>query len=259
MCRVFRSDVELGGVAATSANSDVVPSLSYLLADVPKRLIGGFDRKATQQLVAKLDESYRDVVLQREHLLADLQKLRTLSEQLERREKKMVAEVESLKGDLASSTQEQKSLTDQLECARVKWDSELARARADLERELEQARNELDGYKRREILLAEVASGARRRAQAIAGEARAEAELMLRKARKREAELTRDAERELHRLEAERQRLLTLAADFRHDMAARLEATLEQLTREDAESAPSEEKPALGEGDPVERGDDATT
>jgi hypothetical protein len=139
-------------VAASDVITDEVRSLSYWLEEVPKTLFGGFDRKATRQLVAKLDASYRDVVVQREKLLTELEKMQAFSAEFERRERELVAEAERLAGELATSQEEQGSLRRQLECARTRWDAELARAKADLERELEQARIELADYRRRELL-----------------------------------------------------------------------------------------------------------
>jgi chromosome segregation ATPase len=236
--------------------TDEFPSLSYWLDDVPRALFGGFDRKATRQLVARLDASYWELVVEREHLVAELSSAQTLCEELEKREHDLTAGVASLTGELEDANKERTSLADQLECARSKWDTQLARARADLERELVQVQDELAAYRRREILLTNVVGSARRRTEAVTGEAREEAERMLRKAKKREAEIGRNAERELARLEAERRRLQALAADFRHDLSARLVATLEELNRgtgvlgvkDQADSTP-------GEPDPAERED----
>jgi chromosome segregation ATPase len=236
--------------------TDELPSLSYWLDDVPRALFGGFNRKATRQLVARLDASYWELVVEREHLVAELSSAQTLCEELEKREHDLTAGVASLTGELEDANKERTSLADQLECARSKWDTQLARARADLERELVQVQDELAAYRRREILLTNVVGSARRRTEAVTGEAREEAERMLRKAKKREAEIGRNAERELARLEAERRRLQALAADFRHDLSARLVATLEELNRgtgalgvkDQADSTP-------GERDPAERED----
>jgi chromosome segregation ATPase len=262
--RFFPFDVELAAVATNQPQTDEppqtdeLPSLSYWLDDVPRALFGGFNRKATRQLVARLDASYWEIVVQREHLVAELSSAQTLCEELQKREHDLTAEVESLTGELESAKQEQTSLADQLQCARSKWDTQLARARADLERELVQVQDELAAYRRREILLTDVVGSARRRTEVATTEAREEAERMLRKARKREAEIGKDAQRELARLEAERRRLQTLAADFRHDLSARLVATLEELNRStDASDVQDRAYSTPGEGDPAEREDSA--
>lgn len=258
------SDVELAAVATTQAQTneppktDELPSLSYWLDDIPRALFGGFNRRATRQLVARLDTSYWELVVQREHLVAELSSAQTLCEELEKREQDLAAEAESLTGELESARQEQTSLADQLECARSKWDTQLARARADLERELAQVQDELAAYRRREILLTDVVGSARRRTEAATSEAREEAERMLRKARKREAEISRNAERELARLDAERRRLQTLAADFRHDLTARLAATLEELNRTtDLPNVQDQTGSMPSQGDPAKREDSA--
>jgi chromosome segregation ATPase len=245
-------------VATNPAQTDELPqpdellSLSYWLDDVPRALFGGFNRRATRQLVARLDASYWELAVQREHLVADLGSAQTLCEELQKREHDLTAEVESLTGELESAKQERTSLADQLECARTKWDTQLARARADLEHELVQVQDELAAYRRREILLTDVVGTARRRTEALTSEAREEAEQMLRKARKREAEIGRNAERELARLEAERRRLQSLAADFRHDLSARLVATLEELNRStDVVDVQDQAGSTPGEGDPA--------
>ena len=247
-------------MAANEVETGALPSLSYWLEDVPRALFGGFNRAATRQLAAKLDASYWEVAVQRERLLAELNRTQSLCEELEKRDHELTAVVENLTGDLESAKQEQKSLTEQLDCARSKWNRQLARARADIERELEQAQNELDAYRRREILLVEVAGSARRRAESVTSEARKEAELMLQHARKREAEIIRNAEHELDRLEAERRRLQTIAAEFRRDMSASLLATLEELNRRDGEEdAPEEVGSTHGEDSPAGRGDSDTS
>jgi hypothetical protein len=223
--------VETVVVAASGASIDDIQSLGYWLEDVPKTLFGGFDPKATRRLVAKLDASFRELVIQREKLLADLEQVQMLNGELVERERRLVAEVERLTGEAAASEQERRSFERQLECARTRWDKELARAKSDLEAELEHARSELTDYRRREFLLAEVVRTTRSRAESVTREARDEAERMLRKARRREVAITRDAERKLERLESERRRVQKLAAEFRRDMAERLLATLDQLNR----------------------------
>ncbi len=210
-------------------------SLSYWLDDVPRALFGGFDRRATRQLVARLDASYWGLVVEREHLVAELSRVQSFCQDLEKREHKLFAEVESLTGECESAKQERASLAAQLECARSKWDTQLARARADLERELGEAQDELAAYRRREILSADVVGSAKRRAETVTSEARHDAERMLQKAREHEAKIVRNAERELARLEAERGRLQTIAADLRHDLSARLVATLDELNRSDVD------------------------
>jgi chromosome segregation ATPase len=252
--------LNLEAMATNEVETGALPSLSYWLEDVPRALFGGFNASAIRQLAARLDASYWEVTVQREHLLAELNRTQSLCEELEKREHELTAEVENLTGELESAKQEQKSLTEQLDCARSKWNSQLARARADIERELEQTQNELDAYRRREILLVEVAGSARRRAESVTSEARKEAELMLRHARKREAEITRKAEHELDRLEAERQRLQTIAAEFRRDVSASLLATIEAVNRRDGEEdAPEEAGSTRGEHSPVGRGDSETS
>lgn len=218
-----------------SPQTDQHWSLSYWLDDVPRALFGGFDRRATRQLVARLDTSYWELVVQRDRLAAELSRAQTLCEDLEKREHELSAEVGTLTGELEGAKRERASLADQLESARSKWDTQLARARADLEHELEQARDELAAYRRREILLAASVGSTRRRAAAVSIEARQEAERMLRKAREREEKIVRNAERELARLDAERRRLQTIAAGLRHDLSARLVATLEELNRSEGD------------------------
>jgi chromosome segregation ATPase len=263
--RVFPFDVEQATVATKPAQTDELSqtdehqSLSYWLDDIPRTLFGGFDRRATRQLVARLDASYWELLVQREHLVAELTRAQTLCEELEKREHRLSAEAESLTGELESANQERASLADQLERARSKWDTQLARARADLERELEEAQDDLAAYRRREILLADVVSSAKRRAEAVTSEARDEAERMLRKARAREAEIVRNAERELARLETERRRLQTIAADLRQDLSARLVATLEELNCSEVDrDAPNEAGSAPREESPTGRGDSET-
>ena len=259
-------DVEQAAVATDAAQTGDSPktdqhwSLSYWLDDVPRALFGGFDRKATRQLVARLDTSYWELVVEREHLAGELSRAQTLCEDLEKREHELSAEVGSLTGELEGAKRERASLADQLECARSKWDTQLARARADLERELAKAEDELAAFRRREIVVAEVVGSARHRAEAVTSEARDDAERVLRQARKREAEIVRSAERELARLEAERRRLQTIAANLRHDLSARLVATLDELNRaevdedppNEAGSSPGQDRPAgLGDAETV--------
>jgi chromosome segregation ATPase len=210
---------------------DRLPTLSEWLDDLPKSLLRGFDRKATRQLVERLDQICSDLIAERERLVGELSRLQELCEGLEQHEQELTAQVEGLSSELESTQQERQSLADQLRCARSRWDAELERARAELKRDLEQAEAELDGYRRREALLDEVAASARARANAIVAEARDEAERLLRHAHRRDQETLINAQREVDRLERERLRLQSLAADFRHALAARLTATLEELVR----------------------------
>ena len=118
-------DVEQAAVATDAAQTGDSPktdqhwSLSYWLDDVPRALFGGFDRKATRQLVARLDTSYWELVVEREHLAGELSRAQTLCEDLEKREHELSAEVGSLTGELEGAKRERASLADQLECARA--------------------------------------------------------------------------------------------------------------------------------------------
>ena len=219
-------------VAATSETHDGVPTpLSDVHEDLPIALFRGYDRRAVRQLIARLDATYSDLIVEREQLLAELGRLQGLCEGLERSEQGLMAEVEKLTAALESSNQANKSLADQLQCGRSRWDGELARARADLQRDLDQAERELAGYRRREEVLTNVAASSRSRADAVMAEARGEAERLLRRARERDQKMLRNAQRELNRLESERLRLQHLAADFRRDLTDRLAATLGELNR----------------------------
>src|SRR5262249_27132825 len=158
----------------------------------PKTLFGGFDRKTTRQLVARIDATYRDLFVERERLVAELEKLRALYEQVEKREQELTSEGGRLKGEGGKANEVEKLRQNQLDIGRTRWHTELEKARADLEHELKEANATLAEYRQREILLDEVLRGARLRAKTMTDEARAEADRMLRNARRREAQITRD-------------------------------------------------------------------
>lgn len=231
--------------ATSDVHAGAVTPLSDWLEALPTTLFRGFDRKATRMLVARLDASYSDLMGERDHLLSELTRLQGLCDGLQEREHELIAEVERLSAELGSAQGARNSLAHQLECARSKWDVELERARADLRRELEAAEQELAAYRRRDVLLAELTSSARSKAEAITAEARDEAERLLRQARKRDRRLLENVQRELDRLESERLRLQALAADFRQDLVTRLTATLDELNR--PRSGETAEAPERGE------------
>lgn len=238
-------------VTATSEIEHDRRPIGEWLDDLPKSLFRGFDRTATRLLIERLDEICSDLVAERGRLLEELSRLQEMCEGLEHHEQELTSQVEGLTSELESSQQDKQLFADQLQCARSRWDTELERARAELKRDLEQAEAELVGYRRREAVLDEVASSARSRANAIVAEARDEAERLLRHARKRDQDMLGNAQREVDRLETERLRLQTLTADFRHALAARLTATLEELVRSETGEEPADRTAPPGKTGPA--------
>ena len=255
-CRASALNLDATAMQVTAASEieeTRVTSLDAWLDALPKSLFGGFDRKATRQLVERLDEICSNLVREREGLLGDLSRMQGLCETLEQHERDLTVQIEGLTSELERTHQENQSLADQLRRARSRWDAELERARAELKRDLEQVEAELVGYRRREVLLQHVAASARSRADTTIAEAREEAERLLRRARQRDHEMLVSAQSEIDRLEREQTRLQSLAADFRHALAARLTATLEELVRPEGHEADDRTAPA-GEAGPVPPG-----
>ena len=101
-------------------------------------------------------------------------------------------------------------------------------------------------------MVTELLESAKKSAERTRGEARAEAELTLKKARRREARLIRKADRlvrgaelDLNRLEAEKDRVAEMANKLRADLSTTLMKTLEQLRDEEEpkDSTPAPRKP----------------
>jgi DivIVA protein len=209
------------------------PSLNYSLEGLPKGLIGGYDRGATEQLFGRLSVSYKDVLADRARLHLQVRELEATAAQRTDTEHQLTGELEQLKAELEGSRERERSLADRLERAKTYLDEELARVRAELATELERTRAQLVGHEKRELLVTEMLEAAKGSGERIRQEARDEAGTVLKKARKREAQIIRDAEREFKRLEAEKERLTAMAGKLRTDLSTALVTTLEQLKTED--------------------------
>jgi chromosome segregation ATPase len=260
------------------ANRPLQPSLNYSLDSLPKGLIGGYDRSATEQLFGRLNVSYQEMAADRARLESRVQELEDTLGQRAQAEDQTANELERLTKDLEESRQREQALGEQLDRARSDTEeqldrahgelqAELERARTELQAELEHARTELAAHERRENLVAELLESAKANAQRSRTEARIEAETTLKKARKREARIIQDAERKHQQLETESERLNALADKLRTDLAATLTNTLEQLKPEadQTSTARTKRKPAGRAGravnghHPAANGADTTT
>ncbi len=202
--------------------SSLPRSLNYSLEHLPRNYFGGYERRATERLVERLDANYREAVIERDAVLARIEELEQTCAELRDREQRLTGDLERLTGELSELRRRGETLAGELE-----------RARAEIGRH-EQRETLLD---RRELLLGELLAAAKAAADAARGEARVEAEKTLHKARRREAEIVRSAERELDRLDSERRRLQAVARELREDLSAVFTATLEQLDAVRSENA----------------------
>ncbi|HEX2505123.1 MAG TPA: DivIVA domain-containing protein [Gaiellaceae bacterium] len=116
------------------------------------------------------------------------------------------------------------------------------RERADLREELERMDGELARFKELEVLLRNTLVSAERSADAIRGQARREADLILEEARAKARETAVAAETERERIGAEIRRLRSLESDMRSEYKAFLLRSLDRVeadteTREAPERA----------------------
>src|SRR5262249_9571054 len=140
----------------------------------------------------------------------------------EGRVRQLEADLERLDGDLESSRGRETELTEALERAKTRFEEDLLAVRADLETRLERARLELERElastreelsaelahaktklstsERRELRIQELLEAAAHYADRTTQEARTQAHLALKKARKRESEILEDARREAKRV-----------------------------------------------------------
>ena len=233
--------------------------LNYSLENLSRSLFRGYDRKATEQLFARLNTSYKNLQIERRRLAGQLEELQQAMAERGKGQERLGGELEQLQAKLEASEERERSLTGRLERAKSFMDEEvekvraeaareLERVRADAERDLEFARTELAGYQKREELVKDMLEATRRSVESIKDEARADAERILKKARRRETKIVGDARREHERLNAERERLAATAAELRDDLSAVLITTLEQLTPNSKAGPPDESasKPAPG-------------
>jgi cell division septum initiation protein DivIVA len=194
------------GEAAQSSNSDLQQARAELEAI----------QTSEQSLRERLDRAKAfmddEIARVRSEATADLERVRTQSAaELERVQAQSATDFERIRADAAA---------------------EIESIRAESKRELEFVRGELTGYEKRETLVKDMLDAAKRTAESIREDARADAELLLKKAREREAKIVGEARRENNRLEQERKRLMATAAELREDLSAVLTSTLEQLTPE---------------------------
>ena len=235
------------------------PGLNYSLENLPKTRVRGYDQRATEQLFERLNRSYAALRLERESFEQQLQELQTtLAEQrdkelrlAEQRDNEHRNDVERLRADLEASQQQAKSLAerlDQADRAAATIGEELEHARAEAEHDLELLRTELGRYKNREDFVTEMLEVAKRTVHTTREDARAEAEGILKKAKKREAEMLSDVQRERTRLEEDRRRVAAEADKLREDLSGVLISTLDQLTNQRAQDAAKGTIVAISEG-----------
>jgi cell division initiation protein len=204
-------------------------SLNYSLDSLPRGLIRGYDRQATEQLFGRLNASYKAVVAERERLKTRVDELEAAAAQNDETGQQLTAEIETLKTELEHSQEREHALADRLERAKTYMDEEVARVRAEVENELERLKADVAAHEKRELLVSELLEAAKRTAETVREEARKEATLVLKKARKRHEQLLRQRERENKRLAEEKERLTETATKLRADLSTALISTLRQL------------------------------
>jgi cell division septum initiation protein DivIVA len=208
------------------------PSLNYSLDSLPKGLIGGYNRRATEQLFRRLSATYKNVLTDQARLHDRVRELEATVVQSADAEQQLTGELNQLKAELASSRQRESTLAEGDKHTKAQLEEEFARVRAQLETELQSVRTQLASHEKRELLVEKLLEAAKRSTERIRQEARDEGNTILKKAREHEAQIIRDGERESKRLEADKERLTAIAAKLRTDLSITLMTTLDQLKSE---------------------------
>jgi chromosome segregation ATPase len=169
----------------------------------------------------------------------------------------LLNERESLGARLDSTREAYAQLRAEFRESKQRFEQELAAASAELEalhgrgqvlgERLQVAERELSAYRKREVLLTKMLESAKHMAAEIQTDARTEAGKTLKKAREREADILKKAERVLKSAEAEKRQLHGVADELRADLSSVLISTLERLRAKptgDADEDVAAEAPA---------------
>jgi cell division septum initiation protein DivIVA len=220
------------------------PKLVDVSVESLPQVFRGYDRAATRKLLEELREINWNLLRER----ADVEQ-----------------RLHVMEGACSTLSDSERHLNDELTRMKVAHDALGIREHA-LRSELEAARREVARFENRELLLTNMLESAKRTSERLRADARAEASKALKKAREREAEMLRRANRECERAERERQRLFRLSEDLRDDLSVVVTDVLGRFLEEIAgptadgatversgdrfESRQLRQKPGFAVGDP---------
>jgi peptidoglycan/LPS O-acetylase OafA/YrhL len=220
-----RADV--GTVSAGQAGASLTgppPAGFEFRWDVLPRSMSGYDRESTELLFAQINARYRQLFEDRQGLRDDLVALdadfRMLREELE-----------TARDELDAVREDNRRLERQLADRDTELDLQ-RRENALVEEHLARHQAELAVYHRRELVVMEMVETAKKQADEIKADARAEASRALERARRRRAEDVRRSALERRRMRSERERLERAARELREKLSDVLVSTLRDLDGE---------------------------